>query len=293
MNTILKKTDYLQRFLFEDLGVRGEWLGLQLSWQESKQKQNLCSSVQEKLGEALVAAVLMSATIKFEGSLILQAQGNGSLKTLVAQATHDRTIRVLARDDGTVKSGSLSEMMGTGRLVITIESEKGEPYQGIVSLEGKDLSEVITTYFLQSEQLQTRVWLFANENFAAGLLLQELPGQESSKTDWERIIVLANTVTKQEMLTLECEEMLHRLFNAEKVRLFEQEPVSFKCTCSKKKIENTLIALGREELESILQEKNEINVDCEFCAEHYSFDRVDIESLFSGSVFESNSSRHH
>ena len=293
MNTILKKTDYLQRFLFEDLGVRGEWLGLQLSWQESKQKQNLSSSVQEKLGEALVAAVLMSATIKFEGSLILQAQGNGSLKTLVAQATHDRTIRVLARDDGTVKPGSLSEMMGAGRLVITIESEKGEPYQGIVSLEGNDLSEVIVNYFLQSEQLQTRVWLFANENYAAGLFLQELPGQESYKTDWERIIVLANTVTKQEMLTLECEEMLHRLFNAEKVRLFEQEPVSFKCTCSKKKIENTLIALGREELESILQEKNEINVDCEFCAEHYSFDRVDIESLFSGSVFESNSSRHH
>ena len=272
----MKKTDYLQRFIFEDLGVRGEWVGLQDSWQESKQKQNLSSSVQEKLGEALAAAVLMSATIKFKGSLILQAQGNGSLKTLVAQATHDRSIRVLARNDGLVKTGSLSEMMGNGRLVITIEPEKGEPYQGIVALEANTLAEVMTTYFLQSEQLQTRVWLFANEHYAAGLFLQELPGQESNKTDWERIIVLANTITKQEMLTLDCEDILHRLFNAEKVRLFEQEPVSFKCTCSRKKIENTLIALGREELASILQEQHEINVDCEFCAEHYHFDAVDI-----------------
>ena len=289
----MKKTDYLQRFIFEDLGVRGEWVGLQDSWQESKQKQNLSSSVQEKLGEALAAAVLMSATIKFKGSLILQAQGNGSLKTLVAQATHDRSIRVLARNDGLVKTGSLSEMMGNGRLVITIEPEKGEPYQGIVALEANTLAEVITTYFLQSEQLQTRVWLFANEHYAAGLFLQELPGQESNKTDWERIIVLANTITKQEMLTLDCEDILHRLFNAEKVRLFEQEPVSFKCTCSRKKIENTLIALGREELASILQEQHEINVDCEFCAEHYHFDAVDIESLLSGSVIENNSSRQH
>ncbi len=289
----MKEQDCLRRFLFEQLGVRGEWVRLHDSWKQSKQNQHLPISVQEKLGEALAAAVLMSATIKFEGSLILQAQGNGRLKTLVAQATNQRTIRALARYDEAIKSGSLTEMMGQGRLVITIEPEQGEPYQGIVSLEGNNMADVISTYFLQSEQLQTRVWLFANETHAAGLFLQELPAQESSKKDWERIVVLANTVSKQEMLTLECEEILHRLFNAEKVRLFEQEPVTFKCTCSKKKIESTLTALGREELESILQENNVIHVDCEFCAEQYSFDSVDIESLLSEQAIENNSSRYH
>ncbi len=278
----MKEQDCLRRFLFEELGVRGEWVCLHDSWQETKQHQHLSAGVQEKLGEALVAVVLMSATIKYKGSLILQAQGDGALKTLVTQSTHEGHIRGLARCEKEMLPGSLVEMMGEGRLVITIEPEKGEPYQGIVSLGGNDLAEVITTYFTQSEQLQTRVWLFADGTHAGGLFLQELPKQESDKPDWERIAMLADTITKQEMLTLGCEEMLYRLFNEEKVRLFQQEPVTFKCTCSQKKIEDTLILLGRQELESSLQERNNIDVKCDFCAEKYSFGKIDIENLFAG-----------
>jgi len=289
----MKEQDCFRRFLFEELGVRGEWVRLQDSWQEAKQHQRLSDTVQEQLGQALAAVVLLSATIKFDGSLILQAQGTGALKTLVAQSTHDRKIRGLARSDGEVTNGLLSEMMGDGRLVITVEPAKGEPYQGIVSLAGSKLADVIISYFSQSEQLETRVWLFANETHAAGLFLQELPVQESYKADWERITMLANTVTKDEMLSLDSEEVLYRLFNEEKVRLFEAEPVVFECGCSRKKIESTLLALGREELEDILQELNSIDVACEFCGKKYSFDKVDVENLLSGQTVEKPSQTHH
>ncbi|MFW5443873.1 MAG: Hsp33 family molecular chaperone HslO [Methylococcaceae bacterium] len=289
----MKEQDCLRRFLFEELGVRGEWVRLQTSWQQSKQYQQLSDGVQEHLGQALATAVLLSATIKFDGTLILQAQGDGALKTLVAQCTHDRKIRGLARSEDNVAAGTLSEMMGDGRLVITVEPKQGEPYQGIVPLEGKQLADVITRYFLQSEQLETRVWLFANETHAAGLFIQELPAQEGYAADWERICALADTVTKQEMLMLDSDEMLFRLFNEEKVRLFEPESIEFECACSREKIETTLVSLGRNELQAILQEREVIDVDCDFCGANYRFDRVDVESLLSGQPVETLSSTRH
>jgi len=289
----MKEQDCLRRFLFEELGVRGEWLRLEASWQKAKQYQKLSVGVQEKLGHALASAVLLSATIKYDGSMILQAQGNGDLKALVAQATHDRKIRVLARADENMASGSLSEMMGEGRLVITVEPDQGEPYQGIVSLEGDSLADVITRYFVQSEQLETRVWLFATETQVAGLFLQALPAQENDEADWERISALANTVTEQEMLTLDCEEMLFRLFNEEKVRVFEPEPVTFECGCSTKKIEKTLISLGKNELNSIFLERELIEVDCDFCGKQYTFDKVDVDNLLSGDPIEKLSPTRH
>lgn len=289
----MKEQDCLRRFLFEELGVRGEWVRLEKSWQDSKQHQELTSVEQEQLGQALVAAVLLSATIKFDGSLILQAQGNGRLKALVAQSTHDKKIRGLVRSEGDVVRGTLSEMMGAGRLVITVEPEQGKPYQGVVALTGEQLSDTISSYFLQSEQLQTQIWLFANETHAAGLFLQELPAQESYKIDWERISTLANTVTKDEMLTLDSEDILYRLFNEEKVRLFEAETIEFECGCSAEKIETTLVSLGEKELDAILQERGRIEVDCQFCGKQYSFDKVDVADLLSEQIFKNDSITRH
>ncbi len=275
----MKEQDCIRRFIFEQLGLRGEWVRLQKSWQETKQHQLLPEPVQELLGQALTASVLLSETIKFKGALILQAQGNGSIKTLVAQSTHDLKIRGLAKYDNQVTEGNLSALMGKGRLVITVKPDRSKSYQGIVPLEGNFLSEAINTYFLQSEQLQTQVWLFANKTHAAGLLLQKLPGQEKVKEDWERILALTNTVTKDEMLQLNSEEILYRLFHEEKVRLFEPDTIKFSCSCSRKKIEKTLLAIGRIELETILEERELIEVDCEFCKKHFCFDKIDIENL--------------
>lgn len=289
----MKEQDCLRRFLFEELGIRGEWVCLEKSWRESKQHQHLPESVQEQLGQALAAVVLLSATIKFDGSLILQAQGSQALKTLVAQSTNDQKIKTLARYEADITNGNLAEMMGEGRLVITVEPKQGEPYQGIVSLQGNDLADAITSYFLQSEQLKTCVWLFADQTHVAGLLLQEIPGKENNAEDWERIIALANTMTKHEMLTLDCQEMLYRLFNEEKVRLFDSCPVKFECSCSRKKIEKTLNLLGHEEMNAILQERETIDVDCDFCGKQYRFDKIDVENIFLGQSMDDVSKTQH
>jgi molecular chaperone Hsp33 len=289
----MKEQDCLRRFLFEELGVRGEWVRLQKSWQQTKQHQQLSDVVQEQLGQAIAAAVLLSATIKFDGSMILQTQGNGPLKVLVAQCTHNRKIQGLARSAADVSAGTVSEMMGEGQLVITVEPKQGEPYQGIVSLQGEALADVISNYFLQSEQLEALVWLFADETQVAGLFIQQIPAQENAEDDWGRISALANTVTKNEMMTLDCEEMLYRLFNEEKIRLFDTERVEFECSCSRQKIETTLVSLGREELEEILQERDTVDAGCEFCGAQYSFDRIDVENLLSSQSVEKQSNTHH
>jgi molecular chaperone Hsp33 len=289
----MTEQDLLRRFLFEDLGVRGEWVKLTASWQAAKQHQQAPQNAQHQLGQALAAVVMLSATIKFNGSIILQAQGDGYVKALVAQSTHDRKIRGLIRSNGHVPEGPLETVFGQGRLVLTIEPDNAQPYQGVVPLQGKNLAASLQTYFEQSEQLKTRLWLFANETHAVGLLLQELPTQNSDKAGWEHIEILADTVTCQELLNLDCENLLYKLFNEERIRLFDAEPVEFRCACSRPRIGRTLRALGKGELDDILRERNTIQVTCEFCGEQHLFDRVDVEALLSQENMTNQSETHH
>lgn len=288
----MKQQDCLRRFLFEEHGVRGEWVRLQDSWQQAKQHQVLVNdAVESQLGQALAAVVLLSATIKFNGSMIMQIQGSGEVTALVAQSSNDRKIRGLVRSEASVSGTNLKQMIGEGgRLVLTVESDTGEPYQGIVGVVENTLAEVLKTYFAQSEQLDTCLWLFANNTHAAGLFIQELPSEKKDKADWERIEMLANTVTAEEMLTLDCEGLLYRLFNEEKVIVYEPEAVEFKCNCSRQKIGGTLSAMGRSELEAILQERDDIEVDCQFCGAQYRFDKIDVENLLTNSVVDDNNS---
>jgi molecular chaperone Hsp33 len=285
--------DLLRRFLFEDLGMRGEWIKLTTSWQEAKQHQQGPQTAQLQLGQALAAVVMLSATIKFNGSMILQAQGDGDIKTLVAQSTHNRKIRGLIRSNDHVPVGPLETMFGQGQLVLTINTDDAQPYQGIVSLQGRNLAAAMETYFEQSEQLKTRLWLFANNTHAAGLLLQELPAQSSNEADWERLEILADTITERELLELDCEHLLYRLFHEEKIRLFDAEPVEFQCTCSKARIESNLRAMGKDELEGILQERETIQVCCEFCSKQYFFDSVDVACLLSHESMANQSETRH
>jgi molecular chaperone Hsp33 len=275
----MAEQDFLRRFLFEDLGVRGEWVNLTASWQAAKQHQKGSTIAQQLLGQALAAVTMLSATIKFKGSMILQAQGDGDIKTLVAQASDERKIRGVVKTAGLVESGSLEELFGQGRLVLTVGAGSSKPYQGIVPLQGQNLAAALETYFMQSEQLNTRLWLFANEQQAAGLLLQELPSEHANKDDWQRIELLANTITEHELLSLDCETLLYRLFHEEQVRLFDAEPVAFQCACSRQRINQTLRAMGQGELENLLTEREQIEVICEFCGAHYHFDTVDITAL--------------
>ena len=282
----MKQQDCLKRFLFEEVGGRGEWVRLMDSWQQAKQHQVLVSdAVESQLGQSLVAVVMLSATIKFKGAMIMQIQGGGELKALVAQSSNDHKIRGLVRSDATVTADNLQAMLGEGgRLVLTIEFEGGDPYQGIVEVAENNLSDVLKNYFVQSEQLATRFWLFANKTHAAGLFIQELPGENRDKLDWERIEMLADTVTADELLTLDCEALLHRLFNEEKVRIYPAESIEFKCGCSRQKIGGTLTALGRTELETLLAERVNIEVDCQFCGAQYLYDKIDVESLLTSNL---------
>ncbi|MGR9100508.1 MAG: Hsp33 family molecular chaperone HslO [Gammaproteobacteria bacterium] len=285
--------DNLRRFIFDDLNVRGEWVQLNASWQSAVVNHDYPISVRHQLGKALAASVLLSSTIKFKGSLILQTHSDGILRSVVAQCTHDRFIRGLARCRGQAEHSNEEDIFGNGRLVLTIEPDAGEPYQGIVEMKGGDLPDALETYFARSEQLNTRLWLFSDDSRVAGLLIQELPAPKNDKDDWDRVEALANTVTEKELLNLPCEDVLYRLFHEEKIRVFPSEPVAFRCGCSLKKIEITLLCLGRRELEDILQSRGVIEVDCEFCNRKYSFDRIDFERIFSETVIlDSNETRH-
>jgi molecular chaperone Hsp33 len=278
-------SDSLHRFLFEHAGVRGELVYLDASWRAVLDIHTYPEPVRRQLGEALAAVLLLAGTIKFEGSLILQAQGEGPLRTLVAQATHRRTVRGLARWSSEVpENAQLGEVFGDGQLVLTIERQRGEPYQGIVPLEGENLAAALESYFSSSEQLDTRLWLTASGKRAAGLMLQRLPAEGGTDEDWERICLLAQTVTPPELAGLSCRDLLYRLFNEEDVRLFEAEPVAFRCGCSLQRIEDTLRALGEEEVRDILAERGAVEVDCEFCNRHYHLDPVDALKLFAADL---------
>jgi len=285
--------DSFRRFLFETLGVRGEFVRLDTSWKSVLERHPYPETVSQQLGQALAAVVLLSATIKYKGALILQVQSEGPLHTLVVQATDQRRVRGIAHWRGEVPLGSLPEIFGPGRLVLTVQNEAAEPYQGVTELLGDSLAAAIEHYFERSEQLATRLWLAADGHRAAGLFLQELPDAHHDPEDWARVTMLADTVSDSELLTLPSERLLYRLFNEERVRVFDPEVVTFHCNCSRDRIERVLLAVGRAEIDETLETAHTIDVHCDFCNRLYRFDAVDIGSLFADESRIIGSSRRH
>jgi molecular chaperone Hsp33 len=290
----MKDADTLSRFLFEHAGIRGHLVHLDASWRAVLETHPYPLAVGRLLGESLAAVALLAATIKLEGSLILQLRGSGPIRTLVAQATHARTIRGLAHWEGDVpEQGGLSACFGEGYLVLTVQQNRAEPYQGVVSLTGADLAQAIEGYFAGSEQLATRLWLSADGPRAAGLLLQRMPGEGAIDEDWARVCLLAQTLTSWELLNLPSVELLHRLFNEEDVRLFEPEPIAFRCGCSRDRVEDTLRMLGKAEVDAILAEQGAIEITCEFCNRAYRLDAVDTGQVLCSHGRHEPSRTHH
>jgi len=276
--------DYLYRFVFEQFGVRGEFVRLAASWQAVREKHDYPPAVEVPLGNALTSVLLLSGTIKFKGSLVLQLQGDGLVQALVAQATEQRTVRGMARFDELLRSGEQVDpdhLLGNARLVLTAQAPNGERYQGIVAVEGGDVAKAVEGYFVQSEQLPTRLWLATDRQAAAGLFLQRLPQTEQDQDHWERVCMLAETIKDEELLSLDARELLRRLFHEEDLRLFEPEPVAFRCGCSRERIGEALVSLGEGEVAQMLEEMGSIDVSCEFCNASYSFDTVDAAALFT------------
>jgi len=281
-------TDALHRFLFEGSTIRGEFVQLENSWQELYSRQNYPAPVRQVLGEAAAAGVLLAATIKFAGTLTLQLSAAGGISFLVVECTGEHHLRGLARwRDEAVTTAGEQQLLGSGQLMLTIDQGADtERYQSIIELNGGPLAHCLDDYFLRSDQLPTRLWLATDGNRASGLLLQKMPEiQTATQTDtdlWNRVTRLAATVQGDELLGLEPNDLLRRLFHEETVRVFTPQPWTFHCPCSHTRVDAMLRGLGRDELQSILDEQGQISIDCEFCGHPYRYDTVDVEHLLSG-----------
>ena len=279
--------DITQRFLFEHADVRGEMVSADQSYREILAKHDYPEPVKALLGEMLAAAVLLSTTIKFDGLLILQAKSEGPLSTLMVECSSDQAVRAIARYADDLQGSGLNELMPDGVLAITIDPDNGQRYQGIVSLEGGSLAAALDGYFANSEQLPTRFRLQADGRMARGFLLQALPADRQTDPDeraatWQHLNVLADTLSAEELIGLDNETLLHRLFHQDPLRLFDARPVRFECSCSEQRSGNALVSLGKADVLSLLQEQGgEIEVDCQFCNARYRYDQQAIESLFS------------
>lgn len=282
-----KQADSLHRFLFEHLPVRGELVHLDASWQAALEHTDYPAPVRQLLGQAMAAASLLASTLKFEGAMTLQVQGEGPVSLLVVQCTSDMVLRGMAQHEEEVDANAgFQSLVGEGTMAITIEQTgQSERYQGIVPMEGDSLGACLEGYFQRSEQLATRLWLAADRESASGLLLQVIPGEDqggsAADAGWEHTVTLADTVTDRELCDLPVEQLLHRLYNEDDVRLFEAHPVAFRCTCSREKIADVLRRLGQDEVRDIVTEQGAVSVGCEFCGRQYEFDAVDAEDLFT------------
>jgi molecular chaperone Hsp33 len=266
--------------------VRGEIAHLDATWRAVLERHDYPESLRVAMGELMAAAALLSATLKFTGSLIMQVQGSGPVKLIVVECTSDQTMRATAKWDGELPAGNFRELVGDGRFVITIAPEDAkQTYQGIVALEGDTVAEVLEHYMTASEQLETRLWLASDARQAAGMLLQRVPGPAGTDPDaWNRAVKLTETVTSQELLKLPAREIIRRLYHAEDIRVFEARLVSFRCSCSRERVVNMLRLLGHQEVQSILDERGNVEVNCEFCNRRYDFDPVDAEQVFAADV---------
>lgn len=280
----MSSQDQLQRFLLDNLHIRGGIVRLSASIAEVLQRHQYPKPVQHLLGQSVAAVVLMGATLKIEGSITLQAKGSGPLTLLMAESSHRRTIRAIAQWEGDIKDQQLQKQLGDARLAITITPNKGTRYQGIVPLTEDHLAPCIEQYFRQSEQLPTALVLFQQGHQYGGILLQmlPLPGQSHHREsdDWDRAVQFLATVNSDEFFALDNVQLLHRLFHEDDLRLFDAEPVEFWCTCSEERTLEMLKTLGQKELEDLLEEQGAIEVDCQFCRQQYRFGQDVIQRLF-------------
>ncbi len=278
-----KSDDTTQRFLFEEHNIRGEIVRLHQSYLQCTENRDYPLSVQKLVGEALAASVLLTTSLKFEGSLTLQVQGAGPLHLLLSQCTHELQVRGLAKWNQ-APDPTLPFSFSHGTLAITLKPKEGTQYQGTVELSGYNLAEALEVYFEQSEQLPTYLFLTSDAEYVAGFFLQKIPGnnQDPLNEYWDHFVHLARTLKSEELLELDAPTLLRRLFSEEDIYLFDPKKVSFQCRCNLDRMSSAIFSLGQEEALSLLSTNKTIVVTCEFCLHHHTFDRIDVEQIFKG-----------
>ncbi|WP_299019961.1 Hsp33 family molecular chaperone HslO [uncultured Photobacterium sp.] len=289
--------DSLYRYLFDGVSVRGELVQLNETYQQIISSKEYPAPIQQLLGELLVATSLLTATLKFEGSITVQLQGDGPVKLAVINGDHNQQMRGVARWEGEVPaSESIHDLIGKGHMVITITPNQGERYQGVVGLEGDSLASCLEGYFENSEQLKTRIWLRTGEiegnAKAAGMLLQILPDGQGSAEDFEHLEQLTETVKNEELFTLEAQDVLYRLYHQETVQLFEPQDVAFQCGCSRERSASAICSIDRTEVDRIVAEEGKVSLHCDYCGTSYDFDSIDVAALFENAAADSSNQVH-
>lgn len=296
-------TDQLKKYLLEDRSVRVQAVRLTDTWKAVQANHDYPPAITHLLGELVAASTLLAANIKFDGSLVLQIQGDGPIALLVVECRSDLSLRatVKVREGHDVPTdGDMQSLLnpgGTGRFIVVLDPQHKVPgqqaYQGIVPLEGETVAEALQHYMKASEQLDTRLWLAADADHAAGMLIQRLPHHGGSDTTtlseqaatetWDRATALATTLKRDELLTTEIDTLIHRLFWEETLVAFDPLPVRWHCPCTRERVANMLRSLGQAEVDDILAERGQVDVACDFCGKPYVFDAVDCAALFTGS----------
>lgn len=289
----MSQNDTLQRFLFENRSVRGEIVHLSESFKAIVSGRDYPEKINELLGQALASAAIICGLLKGKGRLTVQFQGSTTLRLLTASCTHEYHLRGLAQFDEGLDETTLLDAFNTGKLAVTFQPEKGAPYQGIVDISHGQIGKAIESYFEQSEQLPSKLFIAVDKHRVSALFLQALPDASGTMDDWQHAITLAQTITDKELLSLENKTLLHRLFNEDDLRVFDKTPVSFRCTCSQFRSENAIKLMGEPEANQLLKEKQVIDVTCDFCNTHYSFDRVDVKRIFSTDINPPSSTSSH
>lgn len=285
-NVIMLNSDSSQRFIFEKENVRGEIIHLDNTFKTIIAQRDYPKDLQKLLGEALLACVLITGGLKFKGEVSLQFHGDERLPLLLVQCNDELCVRAVAKfkqPDSPSEAINYQQAFNTGKLVLNLNQYNStKTYQSIVPVKSSNLAESIMYYFGQSEQISTQIHLAVNDDCAAGILLQLMPGQSSQNREnfWEYAVKIAETITDKELLTLDNQEVLYRLYHEEDLSLFEPRQVRFHCGCDIKKIQQILLMFGEQEARKILSEKGEVAVNCDFCNKLYTFDEIDITLLF-------------
>ncbi len=277
--------DLLVRFLFNQRDVRGEIAYTSDSLQQMLQNHDYPYPVKQLLAELVVATSLLTATLKLDGDIAVQLQGDGPVRFAAVNGTAEQEFRGVARLQAEIGATGFRDLIGEGYMLVTITPKQGERYQGIIPLTGDSLTETLEAYFAQSEQLPTRLYLFTEltetQSRAAGLLLQVLPvDPEKAKQDFSDLVIVTDTITSTELMNLPTEQMLHRLYHDEEVELFAPQAIRFVCGCSREKCEAAIISLGKSVIEEHIAE-GKLEISCDYCNSTYLFDSVELSLLLN------------
>jgi len=276
---VSNQTDILNRYLFDNLHARGELVQLSHSYKQMIAAHSYPQGVRQLLGELVAATCLLTATLKFEGEIAVQLQGDGPIGYLAVNGNHNQEMRGIARLTEQTEAIGLKNLIGEGNMVITIRPDNGEAYQGVVALEQDTIAGCLAHYFEVSEQIPTKLWLYHDDNNqqVAGTLVQLLPDgddKEKQQNDFEHLCQLTNTLKAEEVFTLDAQTLLFRLYNQEKVRLFEPQSVSYQCSCSEEKCLSAIAQVEPSELKSIIAEQGKVSMTCDYCMTTYDFDEL-------------------